>query len=111
MASLLHSHLPTLLGARGKDLKHIQPMLLRLCKGQLILTREVQPLQHDSPHLYFQLDFLTLRSHFQHNQAAEHKWWLGGAIHSTMSVHTQVLSLGKGLGGDEAETQKILNKN
>lgn len=79
-------------------------------QGQLILTREVQPLQHGSLHLYFQLDFLTLRSHFQHNQAAEHKWWLGGAIHSTMSVHTQVLSLGKGLGGDEAETQKILNK-
>ena len=65
MAPLLHSHLPTLLGARGKDLKHIQPMLLKVVQGQLILTREVQPLQHSRAHFYFQPDKLTLRSHFK----------------------------------------------
>ena len=117
MASLLHSHLPTLLGARGKDLKHIQPMLLKVVQGPADSDTGSSTTSTWQPTFIFPTGFSNTQVSFptpldwdQHNHAAEHNWWLGDAVHSTMSLHTQVLSLGKGSGGGEAETQTVLNK-
>lgn len=61
------------------------------------------------PTFIFPTGFSNTQVSLQHNQAAEHKWWLGGYTLNNERSHTGIVP-GEGTGGDEAETQKILNK-
>lgn len=93
-------------GTRCNCLRPIEPVLsIKDLWRQPFLSREMLAPQPSNPHLFSQPHFSTTQASStippdwdQHNPGPRHKQQVGDASGSALSIHKQVLSLGKGFG-------------